>query len=84
MQRVQFDGKARSMRTVGSPPTIRSVRKIRRGTLTFICPACALRSKPQSRGRLDDQALQVLLGAVRVPTFAAAAKTHAKQAVAPL
>ena len=47
------------------------------------CP-CDLRLQPPSRGRFDDQAWQVLLGAVRVPTFAAAANAHARQAVAPL
>ena len=42
---------------------------------------CTLCSQPPSRGPLDDQAWQVLLGVVRVPTFAAAANAHARQAV---
>ena len=42
---------------------------------------CALRSKPLSRGPFGDQAWQVLLAAVRVTAFAAAANARARQAV---
>ena len=62
------------MRTVGSPPTILSVRKIRRGALTFICPAPA----PCAPNR---QVVDTATTKARVPTFTAAANAHARQAV---